>query len=192
MQLGHAPLAQLDRVAHYECEGWGFESLMARQTETLIERWVFLFVCISIKGTRTRKSRCVRENVRWTFDQQRVQACTACAERRMRSIRASPSWRARNVEITRFQRFTFFVTSKIIGFLAVRFCMAVTVQYQFSVDSICSHFMHPDFYFCAFYCHIIFPDLPFLRFHLNFLLITVISYMIFYHPVITLECYPFF
>ena len=27
----HAPLAQLDRVAHYECEGWGFESLMAHQ-----------------------------------------------------------------------------------------------------------------------------------------------------------------
>ena len=25
----YAPLAQLDRVAHYECEGWGFESLMA-------------------------------------------------------------------------------------------------------------------------------------------------------------------
>ena len=27
----YALLAQLDRVAHYECEGWGFESLMARQ-----------------------------------------------------------------------------------------------------------------------------------------------------------------
>ena len=27
----YAPLAQLDRVAHYECEGWGFESLMAHQ-----------------------------------------------------------------------------------------------------------------------------------------------------------------
>ena len=89
MQLGHAPLAQLDRVAHYECEGWGFESLMARQTETLIERWVFLFVCISITGTRTRKGRCVRENVRWTFDQQRVQACTtACAERPGKSLMA--------------------------------------------------------------------------------------------------------
>lgn len=23
----YAPIAQLDRVAHYECEGWGFESL---------------------------------------------------------------------------------------------------------------------------------------------------------------------
>ena len=41
------------------------------------------------------KGRCVRENVRWTFDQQRVQACTACAGRRMRSIRTSPSWRAK-------------------------------------------------------------------------------------------------
>ena len=65
------------------------KSLMARQTETLIERWVFLFVCISIKGTRTRKGRCVRENVRWTFDQQRVQACTtACAERPGKSLMA--------------------------------------------------------------------------------------------------------
>ena len=63
MQLGHAPLAQLDRVAHYECEGWGFESLMARQTETLIERWVFLFVCISIKGTRTQCSICFCESL---------------------------------------------------------------------------------------------------------------------------------
>lgn len=27
--------SQLDRVAHYECEGWGFESLMARQIETV-------------------------------------------------------------------------------------------------------------------------------------------------------------
>ena len=27
----YALLAQLDRVAHYECEGWGFESLMAHQ-----------------------------------------------------------------------------------------------------------------------------------------------------------------
>ena len=26
-----APLAQLDRVAHYECEGCGLESLMAHQ-----------------------------------------------------------------------------------------------------------------------------------------------------------------
>ena len=34
------------------------KSLMARQTETLIERWVFLFVCISIKGTRTQRSLC--------------------------------------------------------------------------------------------------------------------------------------
>ena len=37
------------------------ESLMARQTETLIERWVFLFVCISIKGTRTQCSICFCE-----------------------------------------------------------------------------------------------------------------------------------
>ena len=29
----YAPLAQLDRVAHYECEGWGFESLMAHHIE---------------------------------------------------------------------------------------------------------------------------------------------------------------
>ena len=29
----YAPLAQLDRVAHYECEGWGFESLMAHQVQ---------------------------------------------------------------------------------------------------------------------------------------------------------------
>lgn len=27
----YAPLAQLDRVVHYECKGWGFESLMAHQ-----------------------------------------------------------------------------------------------------------------------------------------------------------------
>lgn len=146
------------------------------------------------KGTRTRKGASVSgSSPGGTVASERFKPVgTDGAERRMRSIRASPSWRARNVEITRFQRFTFFVTSKIIGFLAVRFCMAVTVQYQFSVDSICSHFMHPGFYFCAFYCHIIFPDLPFLRFHLNFLLITVMSYMIFYPPVITLECYPFF
>ena len=32
----HAPLAQLDRVAHYECEGWGFESLMAHQRNPVI------------------------------------------------------------------------------------------------------------------------------------------------------------
>ena len=32
----HAPLAQLDRVAHYECEGWGFESLMAHQKSPVI------------------------------------------------------------------------------------------------------------------------------------------------------------
>ena len=37
------------------------KSLMARQTETLIERWVFLFVCISIKGTRTQCSICFCE-----------------------------------------------------------------------------------------------------------------------------------
>lgn len=37
---------------------------------------------------------------------------------------SSPSWRAINVEITRFQRFAFFVTSKIIGFLAVKFYKA--------------------------------------------------------------------
>lgn len=30
-----APLAQLDRVAHYECEGWGFESLMAHHQKPL-------------------------------------------------------------------------------------------------------------------------------------------------------------
>ena len=83
----------MDRVAHYECEGWGFESLMARQIKRVLHRRA-LFICVHInKGTRTRKGRCVRENVRWTFDQQRVQACTACAGRRMRSIRASPSWR---------------------------------------------------------------------------------------------------
>ena len=29
-----ALLAQLDRVAHYECEGWGFESLMAHHNWT--------------------------------------------------------------------------------------------------------------------------------------------------------------
>ena len=29
--LIRAPLAQLDRVAHYECEGRRFESYMARQ-----------------------------------------------------------------------------------------------------------------------------------------------------------------
>ena len=29
----HAPLAQLDRVAHYECEGRRFESYMARQSK---------------------------------------------------------------------------------------------------------------------------------------------------------------
>ena len=32
----YAPLAQLDRVAHYECEGWGFESLMAHQKSPVI------------------------------------------------------------------------------------------------------------------------------------------------------------
>ena len=32
----YAPLAQLDRVAHYECEGWGFESLMAHQRNPVI------------------------------------------------------------------------------------------------------------------------------------------------------------
>ena len=31
-RLRYAPLAQLDRVAHYECEGRRFESCMARQT----------------------------------------------------------------------------------------------------------------------------------------------------------------
>ena len=36
-----APLAQLDRVAHYECEGWGFESLMAHQ----IPQTPFMGVC---------------------------------------------------------------------------------------------------------------------------------------------------
>ncbi len=71
------------------------KSLMARQIKRVLHRRA-LFICVHInKGTRTRKGRCVRENVRWTFDQQRVQACTACAGRRMRSIRASPSWRAK-------------------------------------------------------------------------------------------------
>ena len=32
----YALLAQLDRVAHYECEGWGFESLMAHQKSPVI------------------------------------------------------------------------------------------------------------------------------------------------------------
>ena len=32
----YALLAQLDRVAHYECEGWGFESLMAHQKPPVI------------------------------------------------------------------------------------------------------------------------------------------------------------
>ena len=37
-----APLAQLDRVAHYECEGLGFESLMARQeSEDPLRRCIF-------------------------------------------------------------------------------------------------------------------------------------------------------
>ena len=33
--VGYAPLAQLDRVAHYECEGPGFESLMARHLKRM-------------------------------------------------------------------------------------------------------------------------------------------------------------
>lgn len=30
-----APIAQLDRVAHYECDGLGFESLWVYQSESL-------------------------------------------------------------------------------------------------------------------------------------------------------------
>ena len=41
----HAPLAQLDRVAHYECEGWGFESLMAHQQSLEISMISRLFFC---------------------------------------------------------------------------------------------------------------------------------------------------
>ena len=68
---------------------------MARQIKRVLHRRT-LFICVHInKGTRTRKGRCVRENVWWTFDQQRVRACTACAGRRMHSIRASPSWRTK-------------------------------------------------------------------------------------------------
>ena len=54
------------------------------------------FYCKNIKsvGTRTRKGRCIRENVQWTFEQQRLQTCEACAGGRMHSIRKSPSWRA--------------------------------------------------------------------------------------------------
>ena len=54
------------------------------------------FYCRHIKsvGTRTRKGRCIRENVQWTFEQQRLQTCVACAGGRMHSIRKSPSWRA--------------------------------------------------------------------------------------------------
>ena len=56
------------------------------------------FYCKHIKsaGTRTRKGCCIRENVQWTFEQQRLQTCVACAEGRMRSIRESPSWRAKS------------------------------------------------------------------------------------------------
>ena len=42
----YAPLAQLDRVTHYECGGLGFESLMARQNESTYEVGAFIFVCI--------------------------------------------------------------------------------------------------------------------------------------------------
>ena len=34
-ESNYAPLAQLDRVAHYECEGREFESLMAHQLKTV-------------------------------------------------------------------------------------------------------------------------------------------------------------
>lgn len=49
----HAPLAQLDRVAHYECEGWGFESLMAHQytlgISTISRVFLLTFSRIKIK-----------------------------------------------------------------------------------------------------------------------------------------------
>lgn len=41
--VGYAPLAQLDRVAHYECEGSGFESLWAHQVETDVSAF-FIFL----------------------------------------------------------------------------------------------------------------------------------------------------
>ena len=42
----YALLAQLDRVAHYECEGWGFESLMAHQKTAefqQVQRFSFVY-----------------------------------------------------------------------------------------------------------------------------------------------------
>ena len=51
----YAPLAQLDRVAHYECEGWGFESLMAHQAKKAhLFDGSFSFAYV-VKGTRTRE-----------------------------------------------------------------------------------------------------------------------------------------
>ena len=54
-RLVRAPLAQLDRVAHYECEGRRFESYMARQNKDAqtveiiwFERFIFFVMLHAI------------------------------------------------------------------------------------------------------------------------------------------------
>lgn len=46
-----ALLAQLDRVAHYECEGLGFESLMARHKSVEISTLFLLAFKNDVKMT---------------------------------------------------------------------------------------------------------------------------------------------
>ena len=77
------------------------KSLMARQIKGLepnahyVRSYAFGFAVRFFNESpyssseKKAQGRCVRENVRWTFDQQRVQACTtACAERPGKSLMA--------------------------------------------------------------------------------------------------------
>ena len=52
VETTHVPLAQLDRAFGYEPKGRGFESLKARQQETVTVMWLFFVFADIIHGVQ--------------------------------------------------------------------------------------------------------------------------------------------